>query len=107
MPGVISWTWNNIVPLAPEIQRLTVGAVGLCFISGVKFTRKSPQNAFNVSYSFQLWKVSEGCKAMYPFQCTGICLPKLEATTNGRLQCANNQMSLNTKAFFFLCMSYN
>jgi len=90
------------VPLAPEIQQLTVGAVRLLFITGVKFTRKSLQNAFNVGYSFQFWKVSEGCKAMYPFPSTGNRLPKLELLRMMGCSAQTIKTSLNYKAFFSL-----
>lgn len=98
MPRVISWKWNDTVPLAPEIQQLTVGAAGLLFVTGVKFTRKSPQNAFNVSYSFQFWKVLG--EAMYSFPCTEICLPKLELLQMMGCGLQTTKMSPNYKAFF-------
>lgn len=103
---VISWTQNGSTSLAPQSQQLTVGDVGLFFIIGVKFTRKSPQNAFNVGYRFQFWKVSERCKAMDPFPHTGIYLQKMELQWMMSFSSQTIRIPLNHNFFFFLCMSH-
>lgn len=81
--------------------------MGLFFIIGVKFTRKSPQNAFNVGYRFQFWKVSERCKTMDPFPHTGIYLQKMELQWMMSFSSQTIRIPLNHNFFFFFACHMN
>lgn len=81
--------------------------MGLFFITGVKFTRKSPQNAFNVGYRFQFWKVSERCKTMDPFPHTGIYLQKMELQWMMSFSSQTIRIPLNHNFFFFFACHMN